>query len=174
MTETSRSLPRRVLAATTVSAAVIGAGVPAPETRLAVGSWALSIGACTGLALFCLLARRRPRLPPLRRGRRGTLAAAVTYLTARSAYEELLWRGAILGLLLQALHAAPAIALSVAAWTLSHRHQGRTAFAHIATGSAFGGLYWATGALVAPIAAHTSYNLAVCFGRERARMHEAS
>jgi membrane protease YdiL (CAAX protease family) len=165
-----RSLPGRALAAAVLAAAVLAADVPPPDPRLTLGVWTVPAAVIAGLVLFATLARRPPRLPPLRRGRRRVLAAATAYLSIRSAYEELLWRGALLGALLHVLAPLPAIALSLVPWTLTHwRRQRRAALAHVATGSTFAGLFWATGTLAAPIAAHASYNLAVCFGGERAR-----
>ena len=157
------------LAAAT-SACVLAIGLPEHEAPLRAGLAGVAAAALSGVALFSLLARARPPLPPWRRGRRRALTVAVAYLSARSAYEELLWRGLGLALLLDVAHPAAAVALSTGAWAASHaRAQGRRAGAHLATGTLFGGLFYAGGSLALPVAAHVSYNLAVCFGIERAR-----
>ena len=74
-----------------------------------------------------------------------------------AANEEVLWRRVLLGELLFAGPAA-ALALSSAGFALAHR---RARLLHIGTGSAFAGVYLATGFLGASIAAHWAYNVLV-------------
>ena len=68
--------------------------------------------------------------------------------------EELLWRRLVLGGILPS-GALAALAVSTLGFALAHR--ARPAL-HLGTGATFGGLYLATGALAAPVAAHWAYN----------------
>jgi membrane protease YdiL (CAAX protease family) len=82
-----------------------------------------------------------------------------------AANEEVVWRRVVLGELLPA-GSMPALALSALGFALVH-HRSRAL--HLGTGAAFGGVYLATGALAASIAAHWAYNLLVASLVERAR-----
>ena len=122
---------------------------------------ALATGTLTGVILFAALARRpfpvgRWVRVPARRA-----IARTMVLIVRSAYEEAVWRGVVLGLLLPFGRAA-AVAVSTALFAAAHARQlGRRATTHLCTGGAFAGLYLATGTLLAPIAAHATYNVTV-------------
>ena len=88
--------------------------------------------------------------------------ARTVLLTVKSAEEEALWRGVVLGHLALLLGRAGALAVSTALFGAAHvRRQRTAAVAHIATGSVFGVVYLATGRLVAAVAAHGAYNLLV-------------
>ena len=77
--------------------------------------------------------------------------------------EELLWRRLVLGGLLPG-GALAALAVSTLGFALAHR--ARPAL-HLGTGATFGGLYLATGALAAPVAAHWAYNALLLAGLRR-------
>jgi hypothetical protein len=122
---------------------------------------ALAAGTLTGVTLFAALARRRISLRRWARVPARRAIARTIVLIVRSAYEEAVWRGVVLGLLLPFGRAAAA-AVSTALFAAAHARQlGRRATTHICTGGAFAGLYLATGTLVAPIAAHATYNVTV-------------
>jgi ABC-2 type transport system ATP-binding protein len=100
------------------------------------------------------LAARTLRLPK----------AKVAFLGLAAVNEELLWRRLVLDGILPA-GALAALAVSTLGFALAHR--ARPAL-HLGTGATFGGLYLATGALAAPVAAHWAYNtlLLAGFGRD--------
>jgi membrane protease YdiL (CAAX protease family) len=128
---------------------------PHPGLRLppALGTLA---GLAAGAALFVAAVRCRPSL----RGRRvptPVLVGRQLFLGLCAANEELIWRRVLLGELLVAGPVA-ALALSSAGFALAHR---RARLLHVGTGSAFGGVYLATGFLGASIAAHWAYNTLV-------------
>jgi len=149
-----------------VTVAIVGVLV-APDLRPldpTVGpvSEAIVLGCLAGASVFLLLARRSIRaaalsaLPPRR------LLARSIVLTAKSAEEEAIWRGLVLGPLVAPLGPLGALASSSALFAGAHvRHLGRRAWAHLATGVAFGLAYLATGRLVAAMAAHSTYNILV-------------
>lgn len=145
----------------------IGGALVAPDVRPldpTVGplSEALVLGCLAGAAVFLLLARRpigRSALSALP-GRR--LLARSAVLTAKSAEEEAVWRGIVLGLLLPPLGPFGALASSSVLFAGAHaRRLGRRAWAHLATGAAFGLAYLATGRVLAAMAAHSTYNVLV-------------
>jgi membrane protease YdiL (CAAX protease family) len=128
---------------------------PQPDLRVP-RTPALLAGLAAGGALFVVVSRRRPSF----RCRRGPKSASVgrhLFLALCAANEEVLWRRVLLGELLFAGTAA-AVALSSAGFALAHR---RARLIHIGTGSAFAGVYLATGFLGASIAAHWAYNALV-------------
>jgi membrane protease YdiL (CAAX protease family) len=142
-----------VTAAALVLAAVLAP--PTPSRRLEAPA-ATVVGGGAGLALFVGVARRRPSLP----GRHSSvplLLAKVTFFGLWAMNEELLWRRVALGELL-ALGAVPALVASTLGFALTHRTRRRV---HLATGGVFGSLYLATGALVASVIAHWTYNVLV-------------
>jgi ABC-2 type transport system ATP-binding protein len=124
------------------------------------------LGLASGVALFAMLARRRIRLaavaslPPAGGAARGLV------LTARAGYEEAVWRGLVLGLLMGPVGRAGALAASTLLFAGGHlRRQGPRAAVHVATGSVFGLAYVLTGRLSAAIASHAAYNVLVGTGR---------
>jgi ABC-2 type transport system ATP-binding protein len=134
---------------------------PADPTLHPVGD-ALVAGCLTGIGLFAILARRRARLVALATLPRRQLIARSVVLTARSAYEEAVWRALLLGLLAAPLGPVAALSISTLLFAGSHvGRQGRAAAAHVLTGASFGGVYLATGRLHAAIAAHGAYNVLV-------------
>jgi ABC-2 type transport system ATP-binding protein len=124
-------------------------GLP-PVAPLVGGAWTPLLGLPAAVALFAGATRRAPSTRP-----RATLAFA---LTLRASLEELFWRGLVLAGCSLAVGAAGALALSSGAFACMHRRRRL----HLLTGLAFGGLYVATGKLLAPILAHAAYNLLVC------------
>jgi membrane protease YdiL (CAAX protease family) len=114
-----------------------------------------------------LLPARVPRASLRRLARRAVL------LTVLAACEEALWRWGALRTLAPAVGAGAALALTSLAFALAHVTQRglRSVRVHVLTGSVFGGLYLASGSLVAPVAAHAGYNVLVAAaleGRRRA------
>jgi hypothetical protein len=153
---TPRGLWLRLGGLTALTVALVLTLAPAVPAARVPAAAALAAGTAAGIALAVLALRARPRLA-LTAG--GTLAFAlkVTLFGVCAAAEEGLWRRVVLGELLFAGTAA-ALAGSSVAFALAHRtHRGL----HLGTGAAFGGLYLATGALAASIAAHCTYNLLV-------------
>ncbi len=90
------------------------------------------------------------------------------FLALAAANEEVLWRRVMLGELLRSGVVA-ALAGSTLGFALAHRARPGL---HLGTGLAFGGVYLATGALGASIAAHLTYNL--CLLSLRARVEPSS
>jgi membrane protease YdiL (CAAX protease family) len=134
---------------------------PRPELRIPALT-ALVFGLGGGAILYAAVARRRPFLPSL-------LPDAVwmcSFLTLAAVNEEVLWRRVVLGELLRAGTVA-ALAGSTLGFALAHRARPGL---HLGTGFVFGGLYLATGALGACIAAHLTYNLCLLSVRERAEL----
>jgi membrane protease YdiL (CAAX protease family) len=111
---------------------------------------ATAAGLAAGVALFAAAARRAPIWP-----RRSVAAQLVLGLCATN--EELLWRRLLLG---ELLPAGAFVALTVSSLGFAAVHR-RARLLHAATGSAFGGVYLATGFLGASIAAHWVYNALV-------------
>ena len=128
---------------------------PRPHARVGAPA-AVLLGAAAGAALFAAAARRLPALRA-RDLRARVLFARNGLLCLCAANEEVLWRRVVLGELLVAGPLA-ALAASSVAFGLAHR---RSRVLHVATGAAFGGLYLATGALAASLAAHWTYNTLV-------------
>lgn len=154
----------RLLALTALAAAVLVAVTPAvPACRL---SWldAAEAGMAVGAALFMVALRTPPRLPAHARPL-PVFIAKHGLLGLWAANEEILWRRLVLGELLFG-GAVAALTASSLAFALAHR--GRYSL-HFGTGAAFGGLYIATGALAASIAAHWTYNVLVAGLVDRSR-----
>jgi membrane protease YdiL (CAAX protease family) len=145
--------------------AVVLSVLIAPSAPVGRLSWlaAAEVGAAGGAILFALALRRPPRLAvgaaslPAFMARQGLLGVW-------AATEELIWRRVLLGELLFG-GALAALAASSLGFALVHRRRGL----HLATGAAFGGLYIATGALAASIAAHWTYNMLVADLVDRSR-----
>jgi ABC-2 type transport system ATP-binding protein len=135
----------------------------------------LAAGGVAAAALFTGLARRPPllRVPD---GRGARLAAKAILLAARSASEEVIWRWWFLGGVAPHLGALPALALTACCFALAHAGwQGRRGIAvHLVTGTAFGGLFLASGSLSAAITAHVTYNLLVALAVENERVAHVS
>jgi membrane protease YdiL (CAAX protease family) len=131
---------------------------PRPELRIPALTGVVA-GVVAGALLYATVAKRRPALPlqlP------GTLARCFV-LGLAAANEEVLWRRVILGELLHS-GAAAALAGSTLGFALAHRARPGL---HLGTGFVFGGLYLATGALGACIAAHLTYNLCLLALRDQ-------
>ena len=151
----------RLAAGVGLAMALLALVAPA-EPPARVGSWASVLaGAATGLALYLAVARHRPYAPP---PVPAALAACVVLVVAAAA-EEVVWRRVVLGELLRAGPLA-ALAGSTLGFALVHRTRQSL---HLGTGAAFVGLYLATGALAASIAAHWAYNVFLLTLAERRR-----
>lgn len=139
----------------TRAALAIGIGFalspPRPRSHLPC-PLALLLGVTAGAGLF---AAASSRLPALRRSRTavGTVLRHAVFGVSAVA-EELVWRRAVLGELL-AFGPLVALAVSSAGFAAAHR---RGKVLHLGTGGVFGGVYLATGLLVAAVAAHWAYN----------------
>jgi membrane protease YdiL (CAAX protease family) len=152
---TGRSAWTRLVGATAVAIAlVVSLSPPGPPLRLPVVA-AAPAGLLAGAALSLAVRRgasaaSRPSL------------AVLALLAVSAANEELIWRRVLAGELLRA-GALAALAGSTVLFALAHR--GRPGL-HLATGGLFGGLYLATGALTAAVAAHWAYNTGLAVGGE--------
>lgn len=148
-------------------AVAIGAVLVAPQVApldatVAPLPEAIALGCLAGGSVFALLARRPVAASALSALPRKRLLARSTVLTVKSAEEEAVWRGLVLGLLVPPLGPLGALASSSALFAAAHvRHLGRRAWAHLATGAAFGLAYLATGRLLSAMAAHSTYNILV-------------
>jgi len=148
-------------------AVAIGGALVAPNVRpldptVRPLSEAIALGGVAGGSVFLLLARRSIAASALSAFPRKRLLARSAVLTAKSAEEEAIWRGIVLGLLLPPLGPLGALASSSALFAGAHvRRLGRRAWAHLATGSTFGLAYLATGRILAAMAAHSTYNVLV-------------
>jgi membrane protease YdiL (CAAX protease family) len=146
----------RIAAITALSVTLLVALAPArPPARL---PWpiALALGAGVGLLLFNAITRSRPRLSRAS-GSAPVAAAKLGFLGLWAANEEILWRRVALGELLR-VGAVPALVASTVGFALMHRARRGV---HLGTGGAFGAVYLSTGALVACVAAHWTYNALV-------------
>jgi membrane protease YdiL (CAAX protease family) len=121
---------------------------PQPLSRIPAAT-AAGAGLVVGATLSIVVAGKP-------RGVRAS-AARLALLALTAVNEELLWRRTLLGELLRG-GALTALATSTLAFALAHRARPGL---HVVTGAAFGGLYLATGALAAPVAAHWAYNAAL-------------
>ncbi len=139
----------------------LASGLPRFEPPASVGTLAIPLGLVVGFAVFTLLTTGRMPRPRLSSSRAPELAAAGVFLLARSAFEEVVWRGFVFGLLAR-LGAATALGGSTLAFALSHwRSQRWRMVVHLVTGGAFASLYYTTGSLAGTIAAHGTYNALV-------------
>jgi ABC-2 type transport system ATP-binding protein len=143
---------------------ITGAATRAPGSA---GAFGIGLGVAAGVLLFALLARELPR-GRFPKPRTGIVAFKGLVLVFRSTFEEMLWRGIVLGVVGGRTGLLPAYALSSVGFAALHARP-RARRVHLVSGASFGGLYLATHGLPAPIAAHATYNLLVLFATESAR-----
>jgi membrane protease YdiL (CAAX protease family) len=153
------------LAAGAVLALVLLATVsperPVPRVPAAA---ALGGGVLAGLALYLAVARRGVLFP---RGATVSLVAATCALLGLAAAgEEVVWRRVVLG---ELLRSGSILALAGSSLAFAFAHRARVGL-HLATGAVFGGVYIATGALAACIAAHWVYNVLLLWISGRGRV----
>jgi membrane protease YdiL (CAAX protease family) len=146
----------RAATATATAVALLAIAAPAEPSRRLPWPLQLAVGVAAGAALFLVAVRRVPRLG-FRRVPWALGLARCGLLAVLAADEEILWRRVALGELLRS-GAVAALAASTVAFALAHR--ARPAL-HLLTGATFGAVYLATGALVASVSAHWSYNVLV-------------
>jgi membrane protease YdiL (CAAX protease family) len=152
-----------VAVATAVALLVLAAPArPAPRLDLPAATFA---GVAAGMLLYVAVPRRRPYVPPPV----PAALAAGCILVIAAASEEVVWRRVVLGELLRAGPVAAA-AGSTLGFALVHRTRQSL---HLGTGATFAGLYLATGALAAAIAAHWAYNVLLLSLAERSARREA-
>jgi ABC-2 type transport system ATP-binding protein len=145
-------------------------GLPRHDAPVPLGVAAPGVGALVGAALFVALTQSRIESSRLRVDRAAAIVARSLYLSGRSAYEEVIWRGFVFGSLIQIVGALPALAISTAAFALSHyRVQGWRMLVHLATGATFGGAFYCTGSLLAAATAHATYNVLIGLAVEAER-----
>ena len=148
-------------------AVAVGASLVAPSIRPLDSTVrpladAIALGCLAGGFGFLLLARRLIAASAYSAMPRKRLLTRSAVLTAKSAEEEAIWRGLVLGLLVPPLGPFGALAASSALFAVAHvRRLGRRAWTHLATGSLFGLTYLVTGRIVAAMAAHSTYNVFV-------------
>ena len=148
-------------AAITIAVALVAPPVPPLDPTLHAADDALVFGCVAGAALFVALAGRVSAFS-LREVPRGRLVARSLVLAVKSAQEEAIWRGVVLGLLVEPLGRAVALGASTVLFAGAHAGRlGRRAATHLATGLVFGLAYLATGRLHAAVAAHCTYNVLV-------------
>jgi ABC-2 type transport system ATP-binding protein len=160
------SARRAYLRASIWSVTLVAALLATPQLQpvVAFGSFAPMIGFASGVAVFGILARRRIPLPALLGAPRRLVARSLV-LTLKSAQEEAIWRGVLLGLLAGALGRYAALVVSTAAFAAVHvPFLGRRAAIHVVTGAIFGSTYVVTGSLTAAISSHATYNVLVGAG----------
>jgi membrane protease YdiL (CAAX protease family) len=143
-----------------------------PPHRLGVIT-SLAVGLGAGAAVYTLLAGGRARLAArgLRPHRRVVVHASVFFLTTCA--EEVIWRGFFMASL-GSYGVPPYLALVLSTVLFAYMHQGTAGWdrvpCHVATGFLFGGVFLAAGNLLAPIAAHLTYNVAVIGEYEARRL----
>jgi ABC-2 type transport system ATP-binding protein len=148
--------------AVAVGASLMAPGVRALDPSARPLAEAVTFGCLAGGCGFLLLARRRVAASAFSALPRARLLARSAVLTAKSAEEEAIWRGLVLGSLVPPLGALGALVSSSALFAAAHVGRlGRRAWTHMATGSLFGLAYLVTGRIVAAIAAHSTYNVLV-------------
>jgi ABC-2 type transport system ATP-binding protein len=155
------------LRASTWAVTCVGALVVAPKLHpmIELGHLAPVMGILSGGSAFALLAWRTIPVFALVgvSGRR--LVARSLVLTLKSAQEEAIWRGVLLGLLAVALGRCAGLVLSTVAFATAHVFAlGRRAAVHLVTGAIFGATYVVTGSLAAAVASHATYNVLVGAG----------
>jgi ABC-2 type transport system ATP-binding protein len=145
-----------------VGAAYVAPGVRPGDATLHPHTEALTFGALAGTGLFFLLARKPlpasslAIVPPRR------LIARSLALAAKSAQEEAIWRGLVLGMAVGPLGRPAALVLSTGLFAAAHvGRQGRAAATHLVTGGVFGLVYLETGRMHAAVTAHAGYNALV-------------
>jgi ABC-2 type transport system ATP-binding protein len=122
---------------------------------------AVVVGVASGVALFVLLARARPRL---------VFAPASVVVAGIGVSEEAAWRAFALGRLAPLVGVWIALAVTTLGFAASHLPalRARGSSVHLLTGAAFGGLFAVTGSLVACALAHAAYNYVAVAARRRA------
>ncbi len=154
----------RLIASAMVAAgaALLAPTVAPVDPSLNTPAEALALGGLCGAALFLALARRLFPISEIAAAPRRRLLARSTVLVVKSAEEEAIWRGLLLGFLVTPLGGLGALAVSTCLFAAAHvPRQGRAALIHLATGGAFGSTYLATGRLTAAVATHAGYNVLV-------------
>lgn len=162
-----RASPALLVLLPAIALAVLAAGLTSsPRAPSGVVVAALA-GAAAGGALFALLGGRPRHLRPPAPDRRLPAAALGCLLAASAASEEVVWRGLLLGRFVPEIGVAAAFAVTTLGFAAAH---GPRRFpVQLATGAAFGGVFLATGSLVAAVVSHVAYNLLVLLGRESDR-----
>lgn len=130
-----------------VAAALVAfAGIAGPPPRLPELA-AAPAGLAVAVVLCALLVRRRDSPP------RSLFVPALI----AGVSEEIVWRWGVLAGLAPRVGWAAAFGLSTAGFAYRHT-RGEGLFTYLLLGSAFGGIFLATGRLTAPIVAHAGYN----------------
>jgi ABC-2 type transport system ATP-binding protein len=170
VTRPAAVLASRCLLWLSAGAFVLLVELPGREPPVPLGSAAPPVGAIVGAALYAALSRGAIGFAGLPRSRAVPIVVRSAYLAGRSAYEEVIWRGLLLSLLLSVVAAGPALAVNTGAFALSHlRSQGRRMLVHVVTGATFGSLFYISGSLGAAILAHATYNILIGLAVEARR-----
>ena len=173
MTEEACRLWTRTSMHACVAAALLAFASVSVQPRVPAAA-AVAIGLGAAMILFGGLTRARVRFRP-RRWRAYRLIARGAFYMLRSASEEVAWRWFLLGSLIPAVGMPGAFAASTAGFAVAHAgpRPGRTVAVHACTGGIFGGVFLATGSLLAAVAAHGGYNLLVLLAVESDGVAEA-
>jgi membrane protease YdiL (CAAX protease family) len=154
---------RLLLGSATAVVLLLAVSPPVPSGRLPAMA-GVAAGVAVGVLLYVVVSGR----PPARPARLASLPLALAtalFLAVVAANEEILWRRVVLGELLR-IGPAAALAGSTLGFALAHRSRPGL---HLLTGSVFGALYLATGALAAAVSAHWVYNLLLLWLADRRR-----
>lgn len=136
--------------------------VPPLRTRPAVDRLTAALVGVAGAAtLFVILGGGRPRRPSAR------LLRLLVLLVGVAAFEEIAWRGGVLGGLGHLVGWPAAWVLSTAGFALRHLRgrAARAALPYLLLGGCFGGVFLATGRLLGAIVAHAAYNVLAASSR---------
>jgi ABC-2 type transport system ATP-binding protein len=148
--------------AVAVGVSLVAPSIPPLDPTVHPLADAIALGCLAGGCGFVLLARRPIPASAFSALPRTRLLARSAVLTVKSAEEEAIWRGLVLGLLVPPLGPLGALVGSSALFAAAHVGRlRRRAWTHLATGTLFGLAYLLTGRIVAAMAAHSTYNVLV-------------
>lgn len=147
-----------------IAAVLVARGAVAFAPAPLAGALGVLAGAAAGYVLYRLLSLRDAAAPQQFASARAVAALALVYV-AISIAEEIIWRGWAFDTLAPSRGTLAALIATTAGFALVHGVQQGFAGVrfHLVTGLAFGLMLLATGSLLAAIAAHATYNLAVFF-----------
>jgi hypothetical protein len=149
-------------------AALVLLALPPPPTAPVVGaSLGTACAAAAGVVAACGLAGAFPS-PAALAAMPSAFVRKLGRVAAHAAFEEVIWRWAVLGLAAFVLPSWVAVALTTLLFALAHIPAvgWPAAGQHAVTGALFVGALVLSGSLLAAIAAHAAYNGTLLLGRE--------